>query len=196
MLLFVGLAAISTGCATPYMADRGRDAADIFTAAIGVGVGAKGRIGPVTVGVCANMDVAGVRNGLLLDALDPNVDLQSTIVPLPPCVADSPPYLCFGFEALQMRSPTLSKHELGMLAYSEFPFITTSLYSGEEDAPLSARWKYWTQIEVVAALGPSIRAGFNPGELLDFILGWTTIDIYNDDIERKKSNKALQATSL
>ena len=194
LLLFLGLAVLSTGCASPYMVDRGRDAADIFTIAVGVGVGAKGRAGPATVGVCASIDVVGIRNGILLDPLDSNVDLQSTIVPLPPCVADRPPYLCFGFEALQVRCPALSEQPLGMLAYSEFPFITTSLYSGEDDAPQSARWKYWTQVDVVAALGPSVRLGFNSGELLDFILGWTTIDIYNDDLEKRKSNKPLQAT--
>jgi hypothetical protein len=27
----------------------------------------------------------------------------------------------------------------------------------------------------------SQRAGFNPGELVDFILGWAGIDIFNDD---------------
>ena len=45
---------------------------------------------------------------------------------------------------------------------------------------------YYNQIEAVIGVGPSLRLGFNPGELLDFILGWTTIDIYKDDLEQSK----------
>jgi len=49
-----------------------------------------------------------------------------------------------------------------------------------------------------SSLGGTVRLGFNPGELLDFILGWTTIDIYGDDIEarkqKEKSNQSSEAT--
>ncbi len=41
---------------------------------------------------------------------------------------------------------------------------------------------YCTQIEVVAGALGGLRAGFHPGELIDFLLGWTTLDIYNDDM--------------
>ena len=41
---------------------------------------------------------------------------------------------------------------------------------------------YWTQIEVTAGAGPSVRVGFNPGELVDFLVGWFGVDLYNDDI--------------
>jgi len=37
LLIFLGLATISTGCASPYMIDRGCDAADIVTLTAGVG---------------------------------------------------------------------------------------------------------------------------------------------------------------
>ena len=43
-----------------------------------------------------------------------------------------------------------------------------------------------TQIEAAIGIGPSLRLGFNPGELLDFILGWTTVDIYGDDAARQR----------
>ena len=45
---------------------------------------------------------------------------------------------------------------------------------------------YYAQMEAVIGLGPSIRLGFNPGEVLDFVLGWFTIDIFNDDLEWRK----------
>jgi hypothetical protein len=37
--------------------------------------------------------------------------------------------------------------------------------------------------EIVAG---GLRVGFNPGELVDFLLGWTTLDIYNDDLGTRK----------
>ena len=55
---------------------------------------------------------------------------------------------------------------------------------------------YYTQIEAVVGAGPSVRLGFNPGELLDFILGWTTIDIYKDDLERSKRTTSVLAVDL
>jgi len=48
-------------------------------------------------------------------------------------------------------------------------------------------------------LGGTVKLGLNPGELLDFILGWTTLDIFHDDIaggiEMRESNQASDATS-
>ncbi len=53
------------------------------------------------------------------------------------------------------------------------------------------RWFYYTQAEACVGLGPSIRLGINPGEILDFLFGWTTIDLFGDDLEwqRRKPNK-------
>ncbi|MDH5657276.1 MAG: hypothetical protein OEZ34_15295 [Spirochaetia bacterium] len=40
---------------------------------------------------------------------------------------------------------------------------------------------YFTQIDVSIGLYYGIRVGFNPGELLDFLLGWFKVDLYHDD---------------
>ncbi|MBN2109336.1 MAG: hypothetical protein JW832_18050, partial [Deltaproteobacteria bacterium] len=40
---------------------------------------------------------------------------------------------------------------------------------------------YYTHIEAVLGLQGSVRVGFNAGEFFDFIIGWTTVDILNDD---------------
>ena len=50
-----------------------------------------------------------------------------------------------------------------------------------------------TQLELALGLGGSLRLGLNPGELLDFLLGWLTIDLYDDDIEWKKWRSAVGA---
>ena len=42
----LSLTVFCSGCATPYAIDRGRDAADIFTATFGSGYGAKVLVGP------------------------------------------------------------------------------------------------------------------------------------------------------
>jgi hypothetical protein len=49
-------------------------------------------------------------------------------------------------------------------------------------------YPYFTQIEGVVALGPSIRLGLNIGELLDFVVGWAGLDIYGDDLEIPRPN--------
>ena len=38
---------------------------------------------------------------------------------------------------------------------------------------------------------PQARLGLNPGELLDFGLGWTTLDIFADDLEARESKETL-----
>ena len=59
-------AILAFGCASPYMAHRGRDAGDIFTATIGAGLGAKARVGPVNVGLYLGGDKLGWRGGSVL----------------------------------------------------------------------------------------------------------------------------------
>ena len=50
------------------------------------------------------------------------------------------------------------------------------------DAPVASSFMDWTQFEGGAQVGPfGGRAGFNPLELLDFLLGFGGIDIAGDD---------------
>jgi hypothetical protein len=61
---------------------------------------------------------------------------------------------------------------------------------GEVKCPPS----YFTQIEVTAGLGGGSRLGFNPGELLDFILGWVGFDIYGDDLASRQNETESNPT--
>ncbi|MEW6742717.1 MAG: hypothetical protein AB1486_08155 [Planctomycetota bacterium] len=47
---------------------------------------------------------------------------------------------------------------------------------------LAGAWLAWLQVEVTASAGLGARAGVNLGEFVDFILGWTTLDICSDDV--------------
>jgi len=48
----------------------------------------------------------------------------------------------------------------------------------------------YTDIKIVVGLGPSASVGFNPGELLDFILGFAGVDIYDDDLKGRPDDRS------
>lgn len=170
--------ALSSGCATSgYMKDRLTDGSDILTATVGKGLGAKARIGPMQAGVVGVVDKAGLRGGCLYKP-DPFENAGADI-----CFA------IVGLDDFNYVGRTMGPRRK--------EFATTYCL-----VPIPYRFKggpqlnasYWTEIEVVLGVGGTLRLGFNPGELLDFTLGWFGIDIYGDDIEMKKSNKATEAT--
>lgn len=183
LLAIVLLAAGVTGCASTkaYLVDRGRDAADIFSVSVGVGAGAKARVGPVHVGLAAVHDTVGLRGGepfavpILIDSLDPlDFDL-----------------LIFGGE---------SQEKAGFDRFKEFEtegglqcFSTVCSSTSPERPTLHP---YYTEVEVAGGLGVTLRVGFNSGELVDFILGWFGIDIFNDDLAAQKLKRSRQASQV
>ena len=46
-----------------------------------------------------------------------------------------------------------------------------------------------TQLDLTIGVGVSIRLGFNPGELLDFALGFVGLDLYDDDVAGAKEEE-------
>lgn len=189
-----------TGCATPYMIDRRRDAADIFTCTLGEGAGAKVRVGPVAVGLLANQDTCGFRNGC-------------EVKTPPPSRWDVPTYDFTMFDATctllggekadfrrgqsDDRFKSYSAVTVCGLSFIEPQWNNDSLVN--RNVPWQSRIPYYTQIEVVGGLIGTCRLGFNPGELVDFLLGWVGIDIFDDDVAEKKrkaeSNNAAQTTA-
>ena len=185
-LALVIVTATMTGCATPYMIDRRRDAADIFTATMGGGLGAKAKIGPLQVGLLSQNDAYGLRGGIFSDDIKCGSETGSRVY--------DRQYLLFGSEGciLQMTDPiTAERHK--DYASDSLLFLTFT-----DARPYNEKWRimpYHTQTEVVIGCLWSIRLGFNPGELCDFLLGWIGLDIYGDDLEAKKlkqdSNKQI-----
>ena len=155
----------TTGCATSgYWSDRGLDAADILTATVGKGAALGARVGPVKVALNYHEDYAGLRNGnFFVSGQQDGEELD---------------ILIFGVEesvSLRNRGKDYFAHTVA--------FLTIPGMDGGyifPDSNLTPH--YFTQIQASVGLGGTLRIGVNPGELLDFILGWTTIDIYNDDI--------------
>jgi len=188
LLLLLSLAVLCGGCSTSYWLNRGRDAADIFTVCVGAGVGAKARVGPVHVGAIFDNHLLGLRGGEVR-----GIELGSRNG-------------CFGLGTWDREFPfftgSTEVFALGHTFGSDSPartrdkdFIADAvpIWEGVLPAfpgavpflllPQEHRATYYCQLEAVIGLVPSLRLGFNPAELLDFIAGWTTLDILSDDME-------------
>ncbi len=169
------LVLVSSGCATaPYFSQRGRDAADIFTCTVGAGVGAKVRLGPLQAGLLAHTDMFGVRNGTVR---------QSVAISGEKWFSSEACWGAWGYDLSNFTDVTTARSK-SYHARSYVPFIF--LPEADDNPP---PFSYYTQIEAVLALGPGLRLGMNPGELLDFLLGWVTVDLYGDDLPPAPDSK-------
>jgi hypothetical protein len=184
-IYFVLLFILCSGCAsTGYLGNRMRDAGDIFTATVGKFGIAKVRMGPLRTGVFAGEDIAGLRAGEIFFPSDVHDNREETF---DSCVLDASEEI-FEPGGLQIakergklfrtdKYPT-DKYPFNVLY---FPFFNIPVKNPEITLP--QKIPYYTQIEVAAGIYRGIRLGINPGEILDFILGWTTIDIFDDDLK-------------
>ena len=195
-------ASFLTGCASTkaYFSDRGRDAMDIVTVTAGWGAGAKARVGPFHTGLFCNQDQIGLRGGRLAlfgtQTVPQLFDFDTLVIP----VTFFGP--CFGFEWFEPDQVTEASRYKEFSSFYSIPFWGLPVRTGSDDDP-AAPFKlnrhnlpYFTQIELAAGLGPTVRIGVNPGELLDFILGWVGIDIYDDDAKSLKRVTGLKGTDL
>jgi hypothetical protein len=171
LLVLILAPVLASGCSPrAYFADRWNDAKDIFTANVGLGLGAKARVGPLHVGLVGSDGVLGLAGGEFGNCAGPccgTGELELLCIPF----NESQDWI-FSFEGRD------TGYERGKdyTAIGQVPFVTTKLEEGKNPA-------YWSQIEVVVGLGLAVRLGLNPGELLDFFLGWFGVDIYSDDRE-------------
>jgi hypothetical protein len=178
LLMFHVLATlICSLCATcksvGFWGDRVRDLADVATATVGKGWGLKGRVGPLQAGWVRHRDRAGIRNGCLLwwPSVDDGIgyfDNHARIY----CTE-----LCRLPDSAFARGKNYESSGLGFLVYIAFvdPGGVPS-YMGRY---------YYSRLSLTLGLGASIHIEVNLGEVLDFVLGWFTIDIFNDDLGQK-----------
>ena len=207
MLLLTLLPCFMGGCASsPYAANRRNDLADIFTATLGGGSGIKARVGPVQIAAIDHVDLLGLRAGVGFFSGEDLLDNVETYQPWPrsnkanyndfaviqvfgtgkgtvvdvrgeDTLIHSPVYqkrwyAAFGHELFNPGIDSLPERRGKVIAArSPFPFFTVS------ENPSHA-----TQIEIAGGLGLTLRLGFNPGELIDFIAGFTSLDLYGDDL--------------
>lgn len=187
-IILLTLIAFASGCTTPYMMDRKRDALDICTFTTGMGGGAKCRVGPIQAGLFFNTDYEGIRGGAhiykksigKLPVRTEDMDMTATLPILPT-------HGGFGLHSIEMFGDA----EVGKYYRKKqfkaggaiIPGLVVTM-SGADNiwGCLTSSPSYYTQIDIAGGLVGTIRFGLNPGELLDFLCGWFYIDIYGDDI--------------
>jgi hypothetical protein len=169
-----------SGCATHnYWTDRLHDGADVVTLAAGVGAGAKARAGPLHAGLLWNAGCAGLRGGSFETTLDTGHYVLGMM---------DRDYLVWAEESFQSGGEGTWANLLDRgknFTARGYPLVVLAREMDADGAwgPSLDPFYYYTQIEIVAGLGGTVRLGVNPGELLDFLLGWTTLDIYRDDLK-------------
>ena len=187
----LALCIAASGCSTAYYAQRGRDASDIVTATLGFGAGARARVGPVQAGLLWNTDVCGLRGGALGQVVCYETHTREAVAPYPfraPSLPDAQvrlPKRIFGNERYHVGdySTAVARRGKAYEAVSAVPFVSVA------DEP-----EYYTQVEAVVGILVTLRLGLNVGELVDFVLGWTTIDIYGDDLRREQTEGEVKST--
>lgn len=165
-----------TGCATPYMIDRGRDAADILTVVGEQGIGVSAQAGPFLTGLGVFNDSHGLRSGRLGE-----------------CKASEFELLVLGMKSWHLQGPPPRRKDFGAMQFMGLGIITDHWLVGNKPlAPMTGNF------EVAAGVGIGLRLGFNVTELIDFFLGWFGVDVLGDDCEtrntKEKSNQSAKAT--
>ncbi len=183
---------LPAGCGTSgYLAMRRQDAADIVTVSVGAGIGMKARVGPLGTGVLMDSPLAGLRGGDWLTQanyanpgrpIPVNNDIQMLLV-------GEEEFL--GSRKVQERGKAFAA---GMICGLNIPApaalesqakaVDRAVHQVAPQTVPYSPWPYLTQIEAVVGLGVSLRLGVNPGEFLDFVLGWAGVDLFSDDIEQ------------
>lgn len=170
--LFLATELLLAGCASPYLRARRADAGDILTASVSdPALGVKVRAGPLAAGLYGGMADEGWRGGARVEGWNQKRPASGDVC-----------FLFWGHESLE--SPFLTRPGKAFVATTVLPFV-------QWPRPVTPEGKfprcYLTQVEVNLALGKGLRLGVNPGELVDFLLGWLTVDLFGDDAETPDS---------
>ena len=158
-----------------YLTDRVRDSMDMVTLTVGGGLGVTGRVSAIHAGGYFGADVIGLRGGGLIRIPDlSSKNWGKNWMTVDYILEGVIPYEgCFGGVYVD--------HIPYWTAMSETPFFALPAPPSDVDGCTSCYRHYLTQVELALGLGPAVRIGINPGEMVDFVLGWTTLDIMADD---------------
>lgn len=187
----------AAGCTANYWNDRGNDAADIMTFTGGSAYGAATRVGPLHAGLGFYGEAWGLRGGALgekgnLIVVNP-IDKPENLFDKPAknvrlLIGKTGEYT-LGYKEDFLYGRTEEKNYITAgnpaFAFDGYPLLTgaRALIKNKDEIPLIL--PYYTQIDAAGGFLGGIRVGMNPGELFDFMLGFTTLDIYGDDVESK-----------
>ncbi|MDE0838730.1 MAG: hypothetical protein OSB41_06700 [Kiritimatiellae bacterium] len=198
-----------SGCtSSQYAKNRRQDLADVFTIALGAGTGIQARVGPVQLAAINQADIVGLKAGCgFVDGenLHENeqtyhvfprsakinlgdeavtevfrtgkgnaMDLRGEESLLHMPMYQRRWYSAFGHELFD-PGPSYSAENRRKTIAARSPFFGYTKLITENPA-------YYTQMELAVGVGLTLRLGFNPGELLDLLLGFASLDLYGDDL--------------
>ena len=169
------------GCRhSPHLARRLNDFEDVFTLTVGCGAGVKARFGPLHGGVLGNRDWLGLRGGVWFrDRFDGGHVEEVELLAWGEEAFSRGYFRDKSYEFIPIDILFMphggSHNESGLIPFVNLP--ETRLTRRHNGVPLS----YYTQCELVAGLEATVRLGMNPGELLDYLLGWFAVDLLQDD---------------
>lgn len=154
-------------CGCAYLHDRGRDACDMVTLSVeATGLNASLQVGPAVLGAgIASGKGFGLRSGAVGTYEFAEINLG-----------------IFGGKMLVPNDRDLDRDKGYGSFYRWFPWEDDDDENEFEMEIKEGKWFNSCQIECAAIAGVGARAGINVAEILDFILGWTTLDICGDDI--------------
>ena len=212
-LLMLFSITLTSGCAT-YIRDRVADAGDIFNVTVGEGLGVTAKAGPVHTGLGYCKDYYGLRCG---EIIKPDWEwscwdygkYQSWDMALVIFASSGfVPNECNNLpKRAEARWKTFQSEWLdwnvggGFTPFLDFPLgqyvvkcSPSQLAQFGLDDGVSLKVKtsclpQMTQLDLTIGVGVSIRLGFNPGELLDFALGFVGLDLYDDDVAGAKEEE-------
>lgn len=171
-MLVAGTASLLfAGCAG-YWRDRGRDAGDMVTASVGFGLGAGVQAGPAATGVGLQFTLVGIDDGSF-------IDLEGH---LPPVVEGG---MIVASVKVGGENDDPRHRGKGYMVPTFAGVIPGMWVDDAKAAP-----HYWTKVDVSVSLGVGGRLGFNPGELVDFLLGFAGLDVYGDDLSTRSATAA------
>ena len=180
-IIALGVAAaclLSSGCASTYWGNRGRDAKDVLTCAVGLGLGAKARVGPLQLPVIVQSDYAGLRCGEFFAS--PMREDFWTYVSEAGYVVDQPFVMYVpDLDTLYSGYEVFDPGGLAGLRHKRVSSQGMGVYATLDDDPLN--YGFYSQIECTLGLVVSARLGVNPGELVDCLLGFAGFDLFADD---------------
>ena len=179
------------GCST----HRTNDWKDVCNATVGESYGISVRLGPIRTGLYSGRDDKGLRSGVTGNTTGQiaNYDYY---------------WLFYGREHFDgwrdARDPRVRRKVVAaeyffpcfIIPEAENPYAKSMVYGDQAYNKLtdgSRNYAYWTQLDIAMGLGDGFRLGFNPGELLDALLGYVGIDIYGDDTTWAEERAKLEA---
>lgn len=155
-LLFI----LSVSCGCSYLTYRRRDAVDILTASVVTGAGVTVQAGPLVNGAGYNQTVMGIEDG---DVFKGKGALE------------------WAFVLASAKGNWDHKNIERRHKFYQALLLLGIMGVSPHGEPVQSG-HYCTKAEIAASLGYGVKLGLNPGEVLDFLLGFAGLDIYGDDV--------------